>query len=80
MMNFLSVLHNVPNEPRVNNSIKTPRHTEIPPITNKEPIFVIERGSDIVSFSRTINQRRSMWGTVRTTNYLAVSLWGLPWH
>lgn len=49
MMNFLSVLHNVPNEPRVNNSIKTPRHTEIPPITSKEPIFVIERGSDIVS-------------------------------
>lgn len=21
-----------------------------------------------------------MWGTVCTTNYLAVPLWGLPWH
>lgn len=48
-MNFLSVLDNVPNEPRVNNSIKTSRHAEIPPFTNKETIFVIERGSDIVS-------------------------------
>lgn len=49
MMNFLSALHNVPNEPRVNNSIKTPRHTKTAPITNKETILVIGRGSDIVS-------------------------------
>lgn len=83
MMNFLSVRHNVPNEPRVNNSMKktkkSPRHTKTPPITNKETILVIERESDIVSahFSRTINQKRKCWGTKRTTNYLPVSLWGL---
>lgn len=81
MMNFLSVLHNVPNEPRVNNSIKTPRHTQIPPITNKTDNFDNweRKWYCLCSLSRTINQRRSMWGTMRTTNYLAASLWGLSW-
>lgn len=52
MMNFLSVLLIVPNEPRVNNSSKKKKKlwdVQDAPITNKETILVIERGSDIVS-------------------------------
>lgn len=70
MMNFLSVRHNVPNEPRVNNSIKKRRKKRAQDVQrhcllqNKETILVIERESDIVSarFSRTINQKRRMLG------------------